>query len=189
MIRSSTSVMPGADQATVTASSRSAQELTFPESRTMPGRGLSTDSSNLSSLAPRPEAALIACWMSPWPGAGCSEIATSTPMTPGTAAQADSASWRWNCQAATPDRVTKPASTLASTVADEVVQHQGLPDVSTKVSIRPPVPVRDVYLQVVADDSDPVDAPGGVIRLGLLSGARACCAGVTVPPSTDTVMS
>ncbi len=64
MIRSSTSVTPGADQATVTAASCSAQELTAPERTTTPGNGLSTDSWYLSSLALRPNAALTACWVS-----------------------------------------------------------------------------------------------------------------------------
>jgi hypothetical protein len=71
------SVTPGADQATATASSRSAQELTVPEGTTTPGSGQSTDTSNLSSLALRLNATLIACWMpAPQWGAGCSAIAT-----------------------------------------------------------------------------------------------------------------
>src|ERR1700722_10766976 len=57
---------------------------------------------------------------------------------------------------------------------DVVVQRQGLPDVGPNVGIGPPVLVRDVHLDEVEDGSDPVDVPGGVIRLAFLPEAGDC---------------
>jgi hypothetical protein len=69
-------------------------------------------------------------------------------------------------------------------------QFKGLADVGTNDGIRPPVPVWDVYLQVVGNASDAVDA-----RRAALSASCLCRRlltvpyRITMPPSADTVMS
>jgi hypothetical protein len=63
MIRSLTSVTPGADHAAASASSCSGQEVTVPARITVPLGQRSTDKSSTASLALRLKAALIWCWM------------------------------------------------------------------------------------------------------------------------------